>query len=75
MLTSRKVDGVKQSKKRDSPLLSRKKGKEKKDKNGGKRSSRDESGQEAAGGGAKTGTERMMSVENTDVIAQTDDGK
>lgn len=86
LLTSRKVDGVKQSKKRDSPILLRKKGKEKKEKNGGKseagggRSGRDESvgGQEAGGGGRKTGTERMMSVENTDDIAQTvteNDGK
>lgn len=86
VLTSRKVDGVKQSKKRDSPLLSRKKGKEKKEKNGGKneagggRSSREESvgGQETGAGSKTTGTERMMSVENTDDTAQTvteNDGK
>lgn len=78
LLTSKKVDGVKQSKKRDSPLLSRRKGKGKKEKNGakseaggGKSNGDEKAGGEEAGGGDKTGTERLMSVENADDVIQT----
>ena len=55
-LSSRKVDEVKHSKKRDSPLLSRKKGREKKEKkNGGKHGGAGKHGGSDTGEGKERG--------------------
>lgn len=76
--SSRKVDVVKQSKKHDSPLLSRKKGKgkEKKEKNG--RKSEKGVGEEEEGvRGGDEGAEGKTSVENTGITQsmKEDNGK